>query len=63
MLSFDIRARGSQAVTVDDVVAVDDPVWEESDPRPAEPVHVKGRLSSAGSGRFYFSGQLEGHVE
>ena len=63
MLSFDIRALDSHAVAVDDVLAVDDPVWEESDPRPAEPVRVRGRLSSAGSGRFYFSGELEGRVD
>ena len=62
MLSFDIRALDSHAVSVDDALAVDDPVWEESDPVPAEPVRVKGRLSSAGSGRFYFSGELEGRV-
>ena len=62
MLSFDIRELESRAVQVDDVLAVDDPVWAEGDPVPAEPVRVKGRLSSAGSGRFYFSGELAGRV-
>ena len=63
MLSFDIRALESQAIQVDDVVAADDPVWVEGDPVPAGPVRVTGRLSTAGSGRFYFGGQFEGRLD
>jgi uncharacterized protein len=62
MLSFDIRELDSRAIQVEDVLPPDDAVWEEADPVPAEPVRVKGRLSSAGAGRFYFSGELEGRV-
>ena len=60
MLSFDVRALESKAVHVDGKLSPDDPIWQEGDPRPAEPIHVVGRLSSAGAGRFYFSGRLEG---
>ena len=62
MLSFDIRSLASGAAQVDGVVAGDDPVWEESDARPAAGVHVTGRLSPAGPGRFYFSGRFDGEV-
>jgi uncharacterized protein len=60
MLSFDLRSLESKAVQVDGELAVDDAVWQEGDPLPAEPVHVTGRLSPAGPGRFYFSGRIEG---
>ena len=62
MLSFDIRSLESTPARVDGVLAPDDPVWEDEDPRPAAPLHVTGRLSSAGSGRFYFSGHIAGDV-
>jgi uncharacterized protein len=62
MLSFDIRSLTEHAVTVDDELSPDDPVWEPSDPRPSSPLHVKGRLSSAGPGRFYWHGSIEGDV-
>ena len=62
MLSFDIRSLESTPERVDGYLAADDPVWEEGDPRPLEPLHVTGRVSSAGSGRFYFSGHIEGDV-
>ena len=62
MLYFDIRSIESQAVPVDGELGADDPVWQEGDPRPAGTVHVTGRISPAGSGRFYFSGRLEGTV-
>ena len=62
MLSFDIRSLESTPERVDDHLATDDPVWEEGDPRPSQPLHVTGRVSSAGSGRFYFSGQMAGDV-
>ena len=60
MLCFDIRSLESQAVQVDDDLAADDPVWESEGPRPDGPLHVTGRLSNAGPGRFYFSGRIEG---
>ncbi|HVE78388.1 MAG TPA: DUF177 domain-containing protein [Gemmatimonadaceae bacterium] len=60
MLSFDLRSLESKAVQVDDYLGPDDPVWEEEDPRPAAPLHVTGRLSSAGAGRFYWHGRIVG---
>jgi uncharacterized protein len=64
MLSFDLRALDAHAIAVDGVLPPDDPVWIESDPRPAaEGVRVTGRLSTAGPGRYYFSGALDGAVD
>ena len=60
MLSFDIRSLESNAVQVEDDLPASDPIWKEEDLRPSDAVHVTGRLSSAGEGRFYFSGQLRG---
>lgn len=62
MLSFDIRALDSHAAVVDDELAANDPVWEEGDPKPEGAVHVTGRLSAAGPGRFYWHGRIEGSV-
>jgi uncharacterized protein len=62
MLSFDISSLASKAVQVDGVLAVDDPVWREEDPRPSQPIHVVGRLSAAGADRYYFSGHLDGEM-
>jgi uncharacterized protein len=62
MLSFDIGSLQSRAAQVDGRLPADDPVWEEGDSRPADSVHVTGRLSSAGADNFYFSGQIEGTV-
>ena len=62
MLSFDIRSLETKAVHVDGSIQPDDPVWEEGDLRPSEPIRVTGRLSSAGEGRFYFSGRFEGPI-
>jgi uncharacterized protein len=62
MLSFDIRSLETQAVVVDEALPADDPIWEDSDPKPADSVHVTGRLSSAGPGRFYWHGRIEGDV-
>ncbi|HET7583795.1 MAG TPA: DUF177 domain-containing protein [Gemmatimonadaceae bacterium] len=50
------------AVRVDDVLPEDDAVWQDSDVTPSAPLRVTGRLSSAGSGRFYLSGHLSGHT-
>ncbi|HEX3158159.1 MAG TPA: DUF177 domain-containing protein [Gemmatimonadaceae bacterium] len=63
MLSFDIRTLASQAAQVDGVLLPDDDVWEEGDLRPVAGVHVTGRISPAGTGRFYFSGRLDGRLE
>jgi uncharacterized protein len=63
MLSFDIRSLTERAVGVDDTLPADDPVWLEGDPKPSSPIRVKGRLSSAGPGRFYWHGTIEGDVE
>ena len=60
MLSFDVRTLESKAAQVDGLLAVDDPIWQESDPVPAEPIRVTGRLSSAGEGRWFFSGRVHG---
>ena len=62
MLSFDIRSLTEHAAAVDDVLSPDDLVWVEGDPKPAEPVLVRGRLSQAGPGRFYWHGTIEGDV-
>jgi uncharacterized protein len=61
MLSFDIRSLAREAATVDAVIRADDAVWLDEDFRPAgEGVRVTGRLSHAGTGRYYFSGHLSG---
>ncbi len=62
MLSFDIRSLGSHSVSVDGELSPDDPVWQPGDPVPAEPVHVTGRLSVAGAGRYYWHGRFEGEA-
>jgi len=62
MLSFDIRSLESRAEVVDGLLAPDDPIWEEGDPRPEGPIRVSGRISSAGAERFYWHGRLEGTV-
>lgn len=62
MLSFDTRALESKAVQVEGDLAASDPVWAESDVPPADAVHVEGRLSAAGEGRFYFSGRFSGEA-
>jgi len=61
MLYFDIRSLEAGAASVDGTLVITDPVWQDDDSRPVETgVHVVGRLSSAGAGRFYFSGRFEG---
>ena len=62
MLSFDIRSLTEHAVTVDDTLSADDPVWEAGDPVPCAPLRVTGRLSPAGPSRFYWHGSIEGDV-
>lgn len=60
MLSFPIRALADGAIQVDGDLASDDPVWLAGDTRPVSGVRVTGRLSGAGSGRYYFSGGFHG---
>jgi uncharacterized protein len=63
MLCFDIRSLEARAESVDGTLEAVDPVWEADDVRPlGEGVHVQGRLSGAGHGRFYFTGTLDGTV-
>ena len=63
MLSFDRSSLETKAVRVDGKLAQDDPLWLDEDARPVGGAIVSGRLSSAGEGRFYFSGRMEGEVE
>jgi len=62
MLLFDIRSVEARAAQVDADLPADDPVWQEGDPVPATPLRVTGRLSSAGGGRLYWHGKVEGDV-
>jgi uncharacterized protein len=62
MLSFDIRSVETKAAVVDAEMSADDPVWQATDAKPSGPLRVKGRLSAAGSGRFYWHGQVEGDI-
>ena len=62
MLSFDIRSLRERAVTVNAEIGPDDPVWQPDDLRPDGPVRVTGRVSSAGEGRFYWHGRVDGKV-
>jgi uncharacterized protein len=63
MLSFDIRDLQAHAAKVDGSLPADDPVWQEGDPLPAGPVHATGRLSAAGSRRFYWHGRIAAAAE
>jgi uncharacterized protein len=62
MLLFDIRSVETKAVQVDAELPPEDPVWQQGDPVPAQALRVTGRLSSAGSGRFYWHGRVAGDV-
>ena len=62
MLSFDIRSVETRAVQVDAELPSDNPIWKADDSVPARPLRVTGRLSSAGSGRFYWHGRLAGDM-
>ena len=64
MLSFDVRSVAAKAVQVDAELSPQDPVWQDGDPVPSEPLHVTGRLSPAGPAgdRFYWHGHVEGNV-
>ncbi len=60
MLYFDIREIESGAQPVDGVLEPSDAIWETDDVLPETPIAVTGRLSVAGPGRVYFTGQLSG---
>lgn len=60
MLYFDLRSLESSAARVEAGLAADDSIWLETDAKPVEQVSVSGRLSSAGPGKFYFSGHIKG---
>lgn len=60
MLSFPIRTLSQGAVQVEGDLAPADDVWLEHDVRPVSGIRVTGRLSGAGSGRYYFSGGFHG---
>ena len=62
MLSFDIRSLEHHGVAVDGMLSPDDGIWQDDDPRPSGPLHVTGRLSTAGAGRYYWHGRIEGDV-
>src|SRR5262245_65264266 len=62
MLSFDIRSLEAHAAVVDEDLSAEDSVWEADDLKPKGAVHVTGRLSAAGPGRFYWHGRIEGDV-
>lgn len=63
MLSFDIRGLESQAAVVDGWLTAGDSIWTDEDERPSDQLHVTGRLSRAGTDRFYFSGHISGSVD
>ncbi len=60
MLSVDLRSLDGQAVQVEGSIDPADAVWLDGDIRPSSPVTVQGRLSSAGEGRYYFTGEFDG---
>jgi uncharacterized protein len=62
MLSFDIRSLEHHGIAVDATLSPDDPIWQEGDPRPSGPLQVTGRLSTAGAGRYYWHGRIEGDL-
>jgi uncharacterized protein len=61
MLSFPTQMVSAGAVQVNGTLDPDDKIWLEGDDRPTGAgIRVTGRLSVAGSGRYYFSGALKG---
>lgn len=63
MLSFPTQSVSAGAVQVQGMLDPDDKAWLEGDTRPNGPgVEVAGRISEAGSGRYYFSGSIAGEV-
>jgi uncharacterized protein len=62
MLLFDRRAVEGKAAVVDAELQPNDSIWQAADPVPSGPLRVTGRLSAAGSGRFYWHGSVEGDL-
>ncbi len=60
MLSVDLRSLEGQAVLVEGSIDPDDQTWADATVRPSSPVTVHGRLSAAGEGRYFFTGEFEG---
>ena len=60
MLSIPVRTVLAGAVQVSGSLDADDAIWEAGDGVPVGTISVVGRLSVAGTGRYYFSGQFSG---
>jgi len=60
MLSFPTQSLSVAAIQVKGGLDRDDQVWLEGDIRPVENIQIIGRLSTAGAGRYYFSGNFAG---
>lgn len=61
MLSFPTQSLSAGAIQVNGTLDAADAVWLEGDSKPDTPgVRVTGRVSTAGVGRYYFSGALSG---
>jgi uncharacterized protein len=60
MLSFSTQSLSVAAVQVKGDLDRDDQVWVEGDVLPEEVIRVTGRVSTAGAGRYYFSGRFSG---
>jgi uncharacterized protein len=60
MLSFPTQSISAAAILVKGSLDRDDQVWLEGDVRPVEDIRITGRLSTAGAGRYYFSGKFSG---
>ena len=60
MLSVDLRSLESQSAQVAGGISPDDVLWQGVVVPPCSPVTVHGRLSAAGEGRYYFTGEFEG---
>lgn len=60
MLRVDLSSLGTHAALVSGELQSTDPVWSADDVSPDGAVQVEGRLSAAGSGKYYFAGRLKG---
>jgi len=60
MLSVDIRSSDGRAVELEGSIAPEDAAWLDGDIRLSSPVTVHGRLSNAGEGRYYCTGEVRG---
>ncbi|HEY2824698.1 MAG TPA: DUF177 domain-containing protein [Gemmatimonadales bacterium] len=62
MLQVDLRALAQGPVDTDGSLATDDPMFAGSDLGLLEAVVVRGRLSDAGEGKYYWRGRLSTSV-